>query len=81
MKTTVVISDALLKEAEKVVLREKTTLKALINEGLAEALEKRRRRQKHPTLQDHSFGGDGLQPEFAHLGLNDIITKLRDSDV
>jgi hypothetical protein len=64
MKTTIVISDALLQEAEKVIAREKTTLKALVNEGLSKVL-KERRSAKPFKLRDASFqGGQGLTAEF-----------------
>jgi hypothetical protein len=64
MKTTVVISDALLQEAEKVIIREKTTLKALVNEGLSRVLKDRRAASPF-KLRDASFkGGEGLTEEF-----------------
>jgi hypothetical protein len=81
MKTTVVISDALLAEAEKVMARENTTLKALINEGLSEALAKRKSKQKPFKLRDASFkGGRGLHPDVAHMSMNEIIDMVREKD-
>jgi hypothetical protein len=80
MKTTVVISDALLEEAGKVIAKEKTTLKALINEGLQEALAKRKHRKKPFKLRDCSVGGDGLHPDVAHLNINEIIALANERD-
>jgi len=64
MKTTVYIADALLAEAQALAAREKTTLKALINEGLQKVIRERKT-EKPFKLKDGSFrGGQGLQPEF-----------------
>ena len=64
MKTTVQIPDALLAEAQTVAAREKTTLKALIQEGLRDVLAKRRAPKEPFVLRDASVGGRGLSPEF-----------------
>jgi hypothetical protein len=80
MKTTVVISDALLEEATKVAAAENTTLKALINEGLQDVLAKRRKAKKQFRLRDCSFGKGGLRPEVAHLSMNDIMALANDRD-
>ena len=64
MKTTVHIPDPLLDKAQKLAEQEGTTLKALIQEGLTRVIADRQNRPAF-KLADHSFGGDGLQPEFA----------------
>jgi hypothetical protein len=61
MKTTVEISDALLDAARKVAAQEGTTLKALIETGLRQALADRKRQGKF-KLRKASFRGKGLQP-------------------
>ena len=43
MKTTVEISDALLDEARRAAARERTTVRALIEEGLRKVIKDRRR--------------------------------------
>ena len=63
MKTTVEISDALAREARDLALREKTTLRALIEAGLRAVLRERRRKAGF-RLRDASFAGNGLQAEF-----------------
>ena len=63
MKTTVHISDALLAEAQAIAAREKTTLKALVNEGLQKVV-KERGEAKPFKLKDASVGGQGLNPEL-----------------
>lgn len=63
MKTTVEISDALLKEAKRVASEEKTTLRALIEAGLRRTLESRQLGAEF-HLRDAGFRGKGLQPEF-----------------
>jgi hypothetical protein len=64
MKTTVEISDALLKEAKQVASREETTVRQLIEEGLRRSLEERRQRGLF-RLRRASFKGKGLQPGSA----------------
>ncbi len=61
MKTTVEISDALLKEAKRVAAREDTTVRALIEEGLRRTLEQRAAASRF-RLRDASFGEGGLNP-------------------
>jgi hypothetical protein len=63
MKTTVEISDSLLREARKIAEREGITLRILIERGLRHAISERKR-SKPFKLRDASFGGGGLQPEF-----------------
>jgi len=62
MKTTIEIADAVLTEAEEVGSREETTLRALVEEGLRQVVEKRKRTPEF-RLRDVSFGGNGLRPE------------------
>ena len=63
MKTTVEISDALLKEAKRIAVRDETTVRALIEEGLRHALDVRRDRRRF-RLRDASYGKGGLRPEL-----------------
>ena len=63
MKTTIHIPDALLTKAQAVAAREKTTLKALVSEGLQRVLEERQTKKPF-VLKDGSVGGSGLTPEF-----------------
>ena len=61
MKTTIEISDPLLRAARQAARRDGTTLGALVEQGLRLALEECR---KTPTfrLRDASVDGHGLQP-------------------
>ena len=63
MKTTVEISDALLAAARKVAARQKTTVRALIEEGLRRVVEARNARSRF-KLADKSWGSGGLRAEF-----------------
>lgn len=67
MKTTIEISDALLKEAKTVAERERTTLRSLVEEGLRHALDKHRKPTRF-RLRDASFGGGGLTEEARAAG-------------
>jgi len=68
MKTTVEISDSVLTAAKGTAQRERTTLRALIEEGLRLALERRERQAGRASfrLRDASVGGHGLRPELQH---------------
>ena len=62
MKTTVHIPDSLLEEARKIANRERTTIKALIEEGLRRTIEDREKIRVF-RLRRATFKGNGLQPE------------------
>ena len=59
MKTTVELPDSLLREAKRVALRERTTVRALIERGLRAVISERRPAARF-TLRNASFRGDGL---------------------
>ncbi len=67
MKTTIDIADPILAEAKALAVREKTTLRALIEEGLRMVL-----RGKGATVRykprDARFRGSGLTPGFEARG-------------
>jgi len=67
MKTTLDISDPLLREARKVADRERTTLRALVEQGLRHVLTEKRRRPAF-RLRKASFKGRGLQPQMKEAG-------------
>lgn len=58
MKTTVELPDSLLREAKRVALREKTTVRALIERGLRSVVA--RRPPGRFVLRRAAFRGDGL---------------------
>jgi len=81
MKTTVEIAEDLLRQAKAVASKERTTLRALLEEGLRWALGKRRKSGKF-RLRDASVGGKGVQPgvdEGDWAGLRDQIYRGRGS--
>ena len=59
MKTTVELPDSLLREAKRVALRERTTVRALIERGLRTVIGGRRSSGRF-VLRNASFRGDGL---------------------
>jgi hypothetical protein len=64
LKTTVEISDSLLREARRVATQQGTTLRALIERGLHSVVHQAAGRDRF-KLRRASFGGNGRQPEFA----------------
>lgn len=62
MKTTVDISDELLREARRMAHEEGTTLKSVIEEGLRAVLARRAESRRY-VMPDASVDGEGLQPE------------------
>ncbi|MBI5091364.1 MAG: DUF2191 domain-containing protein [Candidatus Hydrogenedentes bacterium] len=73
MKTTVQIPDSLFDEARQVALRERTTLKALVEEGLRRVVSDRQRSAPF-RLRDAGFEGKGIQPDLAGVSW----TQIRD---
>jgi hypothetical protein len=61
MKTTVEISDALLRKARELAAREGVTLRDLIERGLNRVVAERRERKPF-RLRKASFKGEGLHP-------------------
>ncbi len=64
MKTTIEISDPLLEAARQLAGQEKTTVRALVEEGLRKVIEARQR-GSGIKLRRVTFKGNGLQPEVA----------------
>lgn len=74
MKTTIEISDALLREARTVAAREGVTLRALVERGLHRVVNDTKRGAPF-RLRRASFKGDGFQPAFRDAPWD----KLRDA--
>jgi hypothetical protein len=75
MKTTVDLPAALVREAQDVARAEGTTLRALVEDGLRVALE-RRRSESRFRLPDASVDGNGLRPEFRDAGWDDMRAAI-----
>ena len=74
MKTTIHIPDSLFNEARKVAAQEKTTLKALVEEGLRKVVaEHQDRRPERFKLRQAAFKGQGLQPHVAGVTWDQIL--------
>ena len=58
-KTTIELSESLLRDAKKVALEERTSVKALIERGLRAVVRERQKRGRF-KLRRASFEGDGL---------------------
>ncbi len=67
MKTTIEISVPLLNQARKLAMRQGTTLRALVEEGLRKVVAENRRPEEF-RLRQASFKGEGLRPQVAGVG-------------
>ena len=63
MKTTLEISDPLLREARKIAMRERTTLRELVEQGLRRIVAEKQRKPAF-QLRKASFKGRGLRPKL-----------------
>lgn len=64
MKTTVQIPDPLFTAAKEIARRDRTTLAALVEEGLRKVVGERERHVKPFRLEDASVDGKGINPEY-----------------
>ena len=71
MKTTIQIPDAVFEEARKLAHRERTTLKALVEQGLRKVLSEHKQHNRF-RLRKASFKGTGLQAHLARASLDQI---------
>ncbi len=62
MKTTIDIADPLLERAKAMAAQRRTTLKAVVEGALRNAIREDSRQRRTKRLQTHTFGGRGLQP-------------------
>lgn len=63
MKTTIDLPDELARKAKAFAARNKTTLRALIEQGIRQVLREERATGKF-ELRDASVGGKGVQKEY-----------------
>jgi len=76
MKTTLDISDPLLRDARKIAAREGTTLRALVEQALRQIVTEKKKHDAAFRLRDASFTGRGLRPELRDAGwerIRDLI--------
>ena len=71
MKTTIEVSDTLMREAKTLAQEHNTTLRALVEQGLEKVLQELRNPKPY-KLKDGSFRGQGLQPGQENLAWEEI---------
>lgn len=62
MRTTINLPDELLAQIKKLAAASRSTVTALIEDALREALAKRRRRRRHEHVELRTYGKQGLLP-------------------
>ncbi|HML14594.1 MAG TPA: type II toxin-antitoxin system VapB family antitoxin [Xanthobacteraceae bacterium] len=70
MKTTIEISDALLREARRVAAQQGVTLRALVERGLHRVIAETKRPPFR--MRDGRFEGNGLHPDVRDLSWEQI---------
>jgi hypothetical protein len=81
VKTTVEISDDLLKRCQLLAKREGTTLRAILEEGLRLALKARETRRRPEAFRFPTFGEGGLSEEYSEASWETIReTIYRDTN-
>jgi hypothetical protein len=63
MKTTIEISDPLLRDAKKLAARQGITLRVLVERGLRHVVSEATSNTRQFRLRDASFKGRGLHPD------------------
>jgi hypothetical protein len=71
VKTTIEISDSILREARKMAAREGTTLRALVERGLRTIVSEKKRKEPF-RLKLVTSGGRGLRPELSRATWDEI---------
>jgi hypothetical protein len=71
MKTTIEISDSLLREVRKVAAREGVTLRTLVERGLRRVVTDTKPKPRF-KLRRASFGGEGLRAELRGASWNEL---------
>jgi predicted transcriptional regulator len=67
MKVTIELPDSLVREAERLAAERGTSLRALVEQGLRQVVD-RQRRAGDFVLRDASVGGRGMRPEWQDAG-------------
>jgi Bacterial antitoxin of type II TA system, VapB len=78
MKTTIEISDALLREARRVAAKEGVTLRALVERGLHRVIAETTRPPFR--MRDGRFEGNGLHPDVQGLSWEQLREMLYEND-
>ena len=79
MKTTVEIPNSLLEEARRLASKERTTVKALVQEGLRRLISERKKKGGF-RLRRATFKGNGRQPHIADASwerIRDLVYEGR----
>jgi len=71
MKTTFDVPDPLLREARRIAARERTTLRALVEQGVRYIVDAKKRRNLF-RLRPVTFCGRGLRPELREAGWESV---------
>lgn len=75
MKTTVEIADALFQEVKKAAARGRTTVRALIEDGLRQVLKQQKSKAQF-RLPKASFRGRGLHPDVEEGSWSSIRDRI-----
>jgi hypothetical protein len=76
MKTTIEIADDLFERVQRKARMQKTTFRALTEEGLRLVLSQKQLKSPKKLPPMITFGGDGVSPEFASWDWENIRDEI-----
>jgi hypothetical protein len=76
VKTTIEIAESVLEQAQRVARQEKTTLRALVDQGLRIVLKEKQSRPAKWKWKPLVVRGHGLAPEFRDAGWGGVRDEI-----
>ena len=76
MKTTLEISDPLLEPVRAIAARDGKMSHELVEQDLRKVPADRQTKARPFKLRNVSVGGQGLQPEVAHLSMHELVLMV-----
>ena len=76
MKTTIDLSDSLVREAKNIARSRGTTFRALVESALRSYIQERHKEKRRYTFKPHTFRGEGVQEGISEGDWNDLRNRI-----